>query len=108
MWDALGPNLRALEGQHQADADLMKVADNLKEMWRCWSVVNRPVSKLDRDADRLANINATRSLASALDYFYTHPYPPLRTTLNLYEHVTFSHLMPEVLKRKVLSLTACW
>jgi hypothetical protein len=81
----------------------MKVVDNLKEMWRCWSVVHSAVSKTDRDVDRLAN--AIRSLASAFDYFYNHPYPPLSTTLK-YGHVTFSHIMPQLimLKRKGLSL----
>jgi hypothetical protein len=106
MLHALGPLLGGVAGQHQADTDLMKVVDNLKEMWRCWSIVHSAVSKPDRDVDRLAN--AIRSLASAFDYFYNHPYPPLRTTLKWYEHVTFSHLMPQLvmLKRKGLSLAA--
>jgi hypothetical protein len=64
------------------------------------------LSKRDRDVDRLAN--AIRSLANAHNYFYNHPYPPLRTTLKWYEHVTFSHLMPQfvMLKRQGLSLAA--
>jgi hypothetical protein len=53
MWDALGLHLGALAGQHQADADLTKVVDNLHEMWRCWSIVKSAVSKQDRDVDRL-------------------------------------------------------
>jgi hypothetical protein len=101
-WDALGPQLGALAGQHHADTDLMKAVDNLKEMWRCWFILHSAVSKPDREVDRLAN--AIRRLGSSLDS--NHPYPPLRTTLKLHEHVTFSHLMPQLLmlKRKGLSL----
>jgi hypothetical protein len=50
----------------------MTVVDNLKEMWRCWSIVHGAVSKPDRDVDRLANAINIRFFASVLDYFYNH------------------------------------
>jgi hypothetical protein len=72
MLDALGPHLGALAGQHQVNEDLMTVVDNLKEMWRCWSIVHGAVSKPNRDVDSLANAINIRSFASVLDYFYNH------------------------------------
>jgi hypothetical protein len=73
----------------------MKVVDNLKETWGTLCVLHSTVSKPGRDVGR--SVNAIGSLARGLDLFYNHPYPPLRTTLKWYRHVTVSHLMPQLL-----------